>query len=128
MLASRPAAANPIAVEPNDAIDRNELAAASSSSLAISGMRLSWAGSKNCLTPALISSRTYRPGRAMASMPMTIAMQVDDDRLDEARHRSGSSCGRAGRRRRPPSRPTTRLGMAVTISVRPTARAEPVSR
>ena len=38
---SRPAAANPIAVEPNDAIDRNALAAVSSSSLAISGMRAS---------------------------------------------------------------------------------------
>ena len=70
-----PAPANPIAVEPNEAIDRNELAAASSSSLAISGMRLSWAGSKNCLTPALSSSSTYSPGMAIASMPRTTAMQ-----------------------------------------------------
>ena len=56
--ASSPAPAKPIAVEPNEAIDRNALAAASSSSLAISGMRLSCAGSKNCLTPALNSSST----------------------------------------------------------------------
>jgi hypothetical protein len=56
--ASRPAPANPTAVEPNPAIDRNELAAASSSSLAISWIRLSWAGSKNCLTPALSSRST----------------------------------------------------------------------
>ena len=39
--ASRPAAANPMAVEPNEAIWRYALAAASSSSLAISGIRLS---------------------------------------------------------------------------------------
>ena len=39
--ASRPAPANPIAVDPNDAIERKALAAASSSSDAISGMRLS---------------------------------------------------------------------------------------
>src|SRR3954447_2909379 len=51
--ARRPAPANPIAVEPNDAIWRNELAAASSSSVARSGMMLSLAGSKNCLTAAL---------------------------------------------------------------------------
>ena len=84
--ASSPAPANPIAVEPNDAIDRNELAAASSSSLASSGIRLSWAGSKNCLTPALSSSSRYRPGKAIASIPMTTAMQADDDRLDQAGH------------------------------------------
>ena len=72
--ASRPAPANPMAVDPNDAIDRNEFAAASSSSLAISGIRLSCAGSKNCLTPALRRRRRYRPGRAMASIPMTTAM------------------------------------------------------
>ena len=72
--ASRPAPAKPIAVEPNEAIDRNELAEASSSSLATSGMRLSWAGSKNCLTPALNNSSTYRLGRAIASIPMTTAM------------------------------------------------------
>ena len=41
MLARRPAAANPMAVEPNDAIDRNELADESSSSVASSGIRLS---------------------------------------------------------------------------------------
>ncbi len=55
VLARRPAPANPIAVEPKAAIDRNALAADSSSSLAISGIRLSCAGSKNCLTPALSS-------------------------------------------------------------------------
>ena len=53
--ASNPAPAKPMAVEPNEAIDRNEFAAASSASLAISGMRLSCAGSKNCLMPALTS-------------------------------------------------------------------------
>ena len=58
VLASRPAPAKPMAVEPNAAIDRNALAAVSSSSLAISGMSESWAGSKNCLTPAFSSSRT----------------------------------------------------------------------
>ena len=41
VLASRPAPANPIAVEPNEAIDRNALAAFSSSSVAISGMSVS---------------------------------------------------------------------------------------
>ena len=39
--ASSPAPANPMAVDPNEAIDRNALAAASSSSLAISGITLS---------------------------------------------------------------------------------------
>ena len=39
--ASRPAPANPMAVEPNEAIERKALAAASSSSDAISGIRLS---------------------------------------------------------------------------------------
>ncbi len=58
VLASRPAPAKPIAVEPNAAIDRNALAADSSSSLAISGISESWAGSKNCLTPAFSRSRT----------------------------------------------------------------------
>jgi hypothetical protein len=53
VLARRPATANPIAVDPKDAIDRNELADESSSSVASSGIRLSYAGSKNCLTPAL---------------------------------------------------------------------------
>jgi hypothetical protein len=46
--ASRPAPAKPMAVDPNEAIERKALAAVSSSSLAISGIRLSWAGSKNC--------------------------------------------------------------------------------
>ena len=55
--ARNPAPANPIAVEPNELIDRNEFAAASSSSVATSGIRLSWAGSKNCFTP-LARSRT----------------------------------------------------------------------
>ena len=41
MAASRPAAANPIAVDPNDAIWRKALAAVSSSSLAISGISAS---------------------------------------------------------------------------------------
>ena len=40
------------------AIERKEFAAASSSSVAISGIRLSCAGSKNCLMPALTSSST----------------------------------------------------------------------
>ncbi len=39
--ASSPAPAKPIAVDPNEAIERNALAAVSSSSLAISGIRLS---------------------------------------------------------------------------------------
>ena len=73
--ASSPAPANPIAVDPNDAIDRNELAAASSSSLATSGIRLSWAGSKNCLTPASASSSRYSPGKAIASIPITTAIR-----------------------------------------------------
>ncbi len=74
MLARIPAPAKPMAVDPKEAIDRNELAAASSSSLAISGMRLSCAGSKNCLTPAFSSNSAYSPGIAMASMPSTNAM------------------------------------------------------
>ena len=74
--ASRPAPANPIAVDPNEAIDRNEFAAASSSSLAISGIRLSWAGSKNCLTPALIRRSTYSPMIAIDSIPITTAISA----------------------------------------------------
>ena len=85
MLARRPAAANPIAVDPNDAIDRNEFADESSSSVASSGIRLSYAGSKNCLTPALSRMSAYRPTTAIDSMPMTNAMSVDEDRLDQAR-------------------------------------------
>ena len=127
VLASRPAPAKPMAVEPNEAMDRNEFAAASSSSLAISGIRLSWAGSKNCFTPALRSSRTYRPGRAIASMPITkasvatitawmrqVAMRI--------RLRSWRST------KTPASSPMIRLGMAVTIRVNPTASADWVSR
>ena len=57
VLASRPAAAKPMAVDPNEAMDRNELADNNSSSLASSGIRLSCAGSKNCLTPALSRMR-----------------------------------------------------------------------
>ncbi len=82
--ASRPAPANPTAVEPNEAIDRNEFAAASSSSLAISGIRLSCAGSKNCLTPAFTRSSRYSPGSAIASRPMTTAIERDEHRLDQA--------------------------------------------
>ena len=41
MAASSPAPANPIAVDPNDAIWRKALAAVSSSSLAISGISAS---------------------------------------------------------------------------------------
>ena len=127
VLASRPAPAKPIAVEPNEAIDRNELAAASSSSLAISGIRLSWAGSKNCLTPALSSSRAYRPGRAMASMPITSAMDATITAwMRQVPMRIFLRSWRSTKT--PASRPTTRLGMAVTISVRPTARADSVSR
>jgi hypothetical protein len=59
--ARSPAPAKPMAVEPKAAIDRKALAAASSSSFAISGIRLSWAGSKNCLTPALSRIRAYSP-------------------------------------------------------------------
>ena len=84
----QPRAGEPDRVDPNEAIDRNELAAASSSSLAISGIRLSCAGSKNCLTPALNSSRTYSPMRAIDSMPITTAMSADGDRLDRGRSRS----------------------------------------
>ena len=67
-LAISPAAANPMAVDPNDAICRNAFAAVSSSSLAISGMSASYAGSKNCFTPALTriatnSSATSTPMR-----------------------------------------------------------------
>ena len=58
VLARSPAPAKPMAVEPNAAIERNAFAAESSSSLAISGMSESWAGSKNCFTPAFASSRT----------------------------------------------------------------------
>ena len=127
VLASRPAAAKPMAVEPNDAMDRNEFAPASSSSLAISGIRLSWAGSKNCFTPALRNSRTYRPGRAMASMPMTKAsaptmtawMRQVAMRIFLRSWRSTKT---------PASSPMIRLGMAVTIRVKPTARADSVSR
>ena len=41
VLARRPAPANPIAVDPNEAIDRKALAAFSSSSVAISGISVS---------------------------------------------------------------------------------------
>jgi hypothetical protein len=51
-LDRKPARAKPTAVEPNELIDRNEFAEASSSSDAISGMMLSQAGSKNCRTIA----------------------------------------------------------------------------
>ena len=127
MLASRPAPANPIAVEPNEAIDRNELAAASSSSLAISGMRLSWAGSKNCFTPALTGAAGEQPGSAIASIPMTNA--ISDTMTAWMRQVPIMIRLRSCRSTyTPASRPTTRLGMAVTISVRPTASADSVTR
>ena len=72
--ARRPAPANPTAVEPKDAIDRKEFAAASSSSLATSGMRLSCAGSKNCLMPAFVNRSRNSPGRAIAEIPIANAM------------------------------------------------------
>jgi len=127
MLARMPAPAKPIAVEPKAAIDRNEFAAASSSSLAISGMRLSWAGSKNCLMPALRSSKAYRPGIASASMPMTTA--ISPTMTAWIRQVTMRIFLRSWRSTKTPaSRPTTRLGTAVTMSVRPTASADPVIR
>ena len=86
--ASRPAPANPIAVEPNEAIDRNEFAAASSSSLAISGMRLSCAGSKNCLTPALTRSSSVQPRERDRVDP-------DDERDERRRGRPGPGRSRS---------------------------------
>ena len=74
VLARRPAPAKPMAVEPNAAIDRKAFAADSSSSVASSGMMLSYAGSKNCLTPALISRSVKSPRSAMPSIPTTTAM------------------------------------------------------
>ena len=53
-----PAMAKPMAVDPNCAIAISELAAPSSSSLAISGRTLSFAGSKNCWTDAESSTST----------------------------------------------------------------------
>ena len=97
---------------------------ASSSSLAISGMRLSWAGSKNCLMPALSEQQQEQPG--------------DRDRLDADDQRRSAPTTTAWIRhvqimirlrswrstKTPASSPTTRLGTAVTISVSPTASAE----
>ena len=127
MLARRPAPANPIAVEPKEAIDRNELAAASSSSLASSGIKLSWAGSKNCLTPALSRSSAYRPTIAIDSTLSTSAMDPTITAwIRQVQMRMRLRSWRSTKT--PASRPTTRLGMAVTIKVRPTARAELVTR
>jgi hypothetical protein len=116
-----------MAVDPNDAIDRNELADRSSSSVASSGIRLSWAGSKNCLTPALSRIRAYNPTTAMDSIPITNAMSVTMTACTRQvpiriRLRSCRSTYT------PASRPTTRLGRAVAMSVNPTASADPVSR
>ena len=83
--ASRPAPANPMAVEPNDAIERNEFAAASSSSLAISGIRLSCAGSKNCLTPGVEQEEEVEPRQRDGLDPDDERDQHDCDRLDQAR-------------------------------------------
>ena len=79
--ASRPAAANPMAVEPNDAIDRNEFAAASSSSLAISGIRLSCAGSKNCLIPGIEKEQEVQAGEGDRVDPDDDCDEPDHDRL-----------------------------------------------
>ena len=88
VLASRPAPANPMAVEPNEAIDRNEFADASSSSLASSGIRLSWAGSKNCLMPALSSSSSVQARQGDRLDADDDRDQADDHRLDQAGRRS----------------------------------------
>ena len=114
VLASSPAPANPMAVDPNDAIERKELAAASSSSLAISGIRLSWAGSKNCLTPAFNRMSAYRPGKGRPSIPITTAIVATMTAWTRQvtimiRFRSWRST------KTPASRPTTRLGTAVAI-------------
>ena len=80
--ASRPAAAKPMAVDPNEAIWRNALAAVSSSSDAISGISASYAGSKNCLMPALTRIAT---NRSAVSTPMRngmIATTIAWPRLD----------------------------------------------
>ena len=123
--ASRPAPANPMAVDPKAAMDRNALAAASSSSLAISGMRLSWAGSKNCLTPAFSSSSAYSP---MIESNSTVSARKPT-MTDWMRHVTTRIFLRSWRSTyTPASSPTTRLGTAVAMSVRPTARADPVSR
>ncbi len=125
--ASRPAPAKPIAVDPKLAMDRNEFAAASSSSLAISGIRLSWAGSKNCLTPALTRSRRNRPSSAIASMPMTTAMSATTTAW--TRQVARMTPRRSWRSTNTPaSSPTTRLGRTVTMSVSPTARVDSVTR
>ena len=84
VLASRPAAANPMAVEPNEAIDRNEFAAASSSSLAISGIRLSCAGSKNCLIPGIEKEQEVQAGEGDRVDPDDDCDEPDHDGLDEA--------------------------------------------
>jgi hypothetical protein len=79
------------------------------------------------LIPAFSSSSAYRPGIAMASMPITTAMRPTI--TDWIRQVPMMIFFRSWRSTKTPaSNPTMRFGIAVTISVSPTARAELVSR
>ena len=123
-MASRPAAANPTAVEPNDLIERNASAAASSSSSATSGITLSWAGSKNWATAEFRRMITYSQ-----ATPNEIASGIDATSAARSRSDAIMILLRSKRSTKTPAtRPKTRLGTADAMRISPTARAESVSR
>ena len=128
VLASRPAPAKPIAVEPNDG-DREErvgrrelLVAGHLRDEAVVGRveELLDAGVQEQQERTARAARWPRSrSRARARPTMTAWMRQVAMRIRLRSCRSTYT---------PASRPTTRLGMAVAISVRPTASADSVSR
>ena len=125
----RPESAKPMAVEPKLEIDMSEFAAASSSSLAISGRTLSLAGSKNWVTTE--ESATNRYSQPMPRSAKSLRTTKGMTKTMTPRTRSElTMIALRGQRstKTPATRPTSRLGAAVAMSMRPTESAEPVSR
>ena len=122
--AMNPDAANPTAVDPNELIDIIELAAASSSSGATSGRTASLAGSKNVETALASATRMYSQ-----MIPKLMANGIRKTRPARIRSDATMIFLRSTRSTKTPAnRPMSSVGMAVAISMSPTARAEPVSR
>ncbi len=121
---SSPAAAKPTAVEPNALICIRAFAAASSSSVAISGSSVACAGSQNWPTALDSTTITY-------SQPIPKGNTNGISAASSARSRSALSMIRLRSHwstNTPAIKPTSRLGSAVAISITPTLSAEPVRR
>ena len=100
-----------------------ELAATSSSSVASSGSRLAWAGSKNWPTTPDSNSSTYSQAMLCGSRNgmRKISTARSPSAINMIRLRSIRST------RTPATSPTRTLGAADAMSISPTLSADPVS-